>query len=111
MIRIIVLTCLLATPAIAEKNKVEDCGYQADVIAAVQKARLDRVKEDNVEKVILASNPSWPENYSKAIPAMTNQIYQLKRRDLRKVDMSAQFRTQCIENYDRILEMRKGLKN
>ncbi len=111
MIRIIALACLLATPALAEKNKVESCGYQADVMAAVQKARLDRVKEGNVEQTILADNPSWPNEYSAAIPGLTKHVYQLKRRDLRKVDLGAQFRTQCIENWDRIQEMQQGLKN
>ena len=111
MIRIIVLVSLLAAPAFAEENKEESCGYQADVVAAIQKARLARVKESNVEKVILADNPSWPETYNAAIPELTSWIYQQKRRDLRKVDLAADLRTQCIENWDQIQEMQKGLKN
>jgi len=111
MIRIFVLACLLATPAMAEKNKVESCGYQGDVMAAVQKARLARVKEGNVEQAILADNPSWPTQYNAAIAGLTKHVYQLKRRDLRKVDLGTQLRTQCIDNWDRIQEMQRGLKN
>lgn len=79
MIRLALLACLLATPTLATETrgeiktdtKAESCAYQADVVAAIQQARLDRVKERDVPEAIAATNPTWPENYSVAIPLIT----------------------------------------
>ena len=45
---------LLATPVVAADTKEQSCTYQAQVVAAIQNARLDRVKERDVAKVVAA---------------------------------------------------------
>jgi hypothetical protein len=89
----------LAAPiASAQTEKELDCGYQADVAGAVQKARLDGVSERKVRKVIEESKPAWPERYSNAIPVFAGQIYQIKKADLRKTDLRAEWYGTCIKN-------------
>lgn len=111
MIRLALAACLFATPLIAADSKEVSCGYQGQVISAIQQARLDRVKEQDVAATIAASNPSWPAQYSKAIPGLTPWVYQQKMRDLRKNDLGAVMREQCIENWDQIQAMQKNLNN
>ncbi len=101
----------LGTPMLAEASKEESCGYQGQVMAAVQQARMDRVKKDRVETEILASNPTWPAEYSKAIPPLVDQVYAMKRRDLRKNDLGALFEQQCLANWEQIQAMKKSLQS
>lgn len=111
MIRLAIVACFLSTPLLAAETKEESCGYQAQVVSAIQKARLDRVKKENVAATIAASNPPWPDNYNAAIPQLTNFVYDQKRRDLKKTDLGANLQKQCLENWDKIQEMQKQLKN
>ncbi|MCL6284755.1 hypothetical protein M3P21_14555 [Ruegeria sp. 2012CJ41-6] len=116
MIRYVFVAALLATPvlatqALAKETKEQSCGYQAQVIQAIQKARLDRVKEADVAATIAASNPTWPAKYSAAIPQFVPWVYSQKKRDLRKTDLGAQLQVQCLENWDKIQKMQKQLKN
>jgi hypothetical protein len=111
MIRLAIVACLLATPLLAAQSKEESCGYQAQVISAIQKARLDRVKKEDVAATIAASGPSWPDNYNAAIPQLTEFVYDQKRRDLKKTDLGANLRQQCLDNWDQIQAMQKQLKN
>lgn len=105
------LAVFLAAPVQAAENKEESCKYQGQVMAAVQAARMDRVKLEKVEEVILASGPDWPEQYSKAIPQLAQHVYAMKRRDLRNADLGAVFEQQCLENWDQIQAMTKQLKS
>ncbi|MCF6431817.1 hypothetical protein [Leisingera sp. MMG026] len=111
MIRIALAAALLAAPAYASETKEQSCKYQGQVMAAVQQARLDRVKQEEVEQAVLNSEPDWPETYSKAIPQLTNHVYAMKRRDLRDVDLGAAFEEQCLQNWDQIQAMQKQLKS
>jgi len=97
MIRAALIACLLATPALAAETKAESCGYQADVVAAIQKARLDRVAERDVPAAIAATNPTWPENYNNAIPLITPWVYEKKRRIIRDEDLSAAWKELCLQ--------------
>jgi len=97
MIRLAALACLLATPIFAAETKKESCGYQADVVAAIQQARLDRVKERDVPAVIAATNPTWPENYNAAIPLMTPWVYEKKRKMIKNEDLSAVWNEMCLQ--------------
>jgi hypothetical protein len=97
MIRLAVLACLLTTPAFAAETKAQTCGYQADVVAAIQKARLERVKERDVVKSIAATNPSWPENYNNAIPLITPWVYEKKRSVIKNEDLSAAWKELCLQ--------------
>mgnify|MGYP001127355332 CR=1 FL=1 len=97
MIRLAVLTCLLAAPAFAAETQKESCGYQADVVAAIQQARLDRVKEREVPAAIAATNPTWPENYNAAIPLMAPWVYEKKRKVIKTEDLSAVWNELCMQ--------------
>ncbi|MGB3245269.1 MAG: hypothetical protein WBB25_12085 [Sulfitobacter sp.] len=83
-------------PAFAASAKEIDGGHQAAVVAAVQKARLDRVSEQKVKAAVLAGEVTWPENYNAAIPLFSAEIYKLKMRDLKKTDLGAQWKTTCM---------------
>ena len=98
MIRSVAL-CLgltLALPVSAQTEKEADCQYQADVAAAVQQARLGGVKERDVAGAIAATNPGWPARYNNAIPLLSAQFYQLKKRDLRNIDMGVVYKDACM---------------
>jgi hypothetical protein len=88
---------LLAAPALAQVTKEESCGYQADVVAAIQQARLDRVKERDLPKYIAGTNPTWPSNYNAAIPLMAPWVYEQKRRDIRKKDLAGAWKELCLQ--------------
>lgn len=96
MYRFAVIACLLASPALSADSKAVSCGYQADVVAAIQKARLDRVKEQDVASAIKATNPSWPENYNAAIPLITPWVYEKRMREIRKQDLAAAWKELCL---------------
>ena len=91
------LTCL-ALPAAAQENisKEADCRYQSDVVSAIQTARLDRVKEANLVEAIAETNPEWPEQYNNAVVVLAGPIYQIKRRDLKNVDLGEQWNEACL---------------
>ena len=97
MIRLAILACLLTTPAFAAETKAESCGYQSDVVAAIQKARLDRVKEREVPAAIAATNPTWPESYNAAIPLITPWVFEKKRKVIRDEDLSAVWKELCMQ--------------
>ena len=96
MYRFVFIACLIATPVLSADSKDVSCGYQADVVAAIQKARLDRVKEQDVAKTIKASGPTWPENYSAAIPLITPWVYEKKMREVRNQDLAAAWKELCL---------------
>lgn len=88
-------------PAAAAEDKEMDCGYQGAIVAAIQTARMDRVKERKVPEAVLAGKAgavTWPERYNAAIPLFTGEIYKLKMRDLRKTDLGAQWKAACLAN-------------
>ena len=97
MLRIAVAAALLATPLAAAETKEQSCQYQADVVAAVQKARLDKVKERGVAEAVAATGPTWPENYNAAIPLITPWVYEQKMRDVRKKDLGAAWLELCLQ--------------
>jgi hypothetical protein len=116
MIRAATLSIALVLGAAAhaqtdDANKETDCLYQGRVAGAVQKARLDGVREDKVTETILASNPEWPERFNNAIPLLAGQFYSLKKRELRKIDMELLMTQQCLETWDQVQEMRKAANN
>lgn len=97
MIRFAVIASMLASPVLAADNKEVSCDYQAQVVAAIQQARLDRVKERNVPAHIAESGPSWPDNYNAAIPIMTPWVYEQRMRDIRKADLGAAWKELCLQ--------------
>ena len=89
---------LFALPALAqEEEKAESCGFQADVVAAVQQARLDRVAERKVADHILAQGPTWPEKYNNTIPLIAPWVYEQKRRVIRTEALAAAWNALCLQ--------------
>ena len=98
MIRFAIVAAILATSAHAADPKEVSCGYQAQVVAAIQQARLDRVKERDVPKAVAATNPTWPENYNAAVPLITPWVYEKKMRVVRNNDLAAAWKEVCMAN-------------
>ncbi|WP_158964649.1 hypothetical protein [Chachezhania sediminis] len=95
----IVLASLLAVPAVAEEAaaKKESCTYQSQVVAAIQEARKNRVKEQDVPAAIAATNPTWPEQYNNAIPLVTPWVYEQKMRTIRRESLADAWLELCLE--------------
>tara|TARA_R110002020_G_scaffold67179_9_gene176507 strand:- start:38904 stop:39206 length:303 start_codon:yes stop_codon:yes gene_type:complete len=98
MIRLltVALSVAVAAPAFAQSAKEKDCGLQADVVGAVQAARLDRVKERDVATHIADGTPTWPENYNAVVPLVTPWIYGLEMAELKENDLSAAWTELCL---------------
>ena len=79
-------------PSFAASKKATDCGHQAAVVGAVQKARIERVKERKVAEHVA----TWPESYNTAIPLVTPWVYEMKMRDLKKQDLAAAWNEMCL---------------
>lgn len=94
----IAAVCLIlaAAPGLAESAKEADCRYQSEVAAAVQKARLDGVREQDLPKAIAKTNPQWPERYNNAIPILAGEVYKLKKRDLKQINLGQQWNQMCL---------------
>lgn len=75
-----------------------DCGYQAAVVAAVQQARKDRVKERQVQQHVMKVR-TWPENYNNAIPLIAGWVYgrDVPMRDIRNKDLAAAWTELCLQ--------------
>ena len=97
MVRVLLIFTCLASPALADDSKAESCRYQADVVGAIQKARLERVKERDVPGAIADTNPAWPANYNAAIPLIAPWVYEQKMRDIREKDLSAAWLELCLK--------------
>jgi hypothetical protein len=115
MIRTVLTAAALAltlNPALAnEAQKQAECQFQADLVGAVQQARLDRVRKEAVTETLIAANPGWPDGAAKAIPALAEYVYGFKRRDLRNVDLGAETKQQCLENWDQIQQLKQSVSN
>ncbi len=96
---LVLATLVAATPALADDaaKKAESCAYQADVVAAVQQARRDRVKERDVQAHILAQAPDWPEKYNNTIPLIAPWVYEQKRKVIRNEDLAAAWNELCLQ--------------
>lgn len=85
----------LAASGAQAADKAEVCGYQADVVKAIQQARLDRVRERKVQEYVL-ENATWPENFNTAIPLLTPWVYEMKMRDVRGQDLAEAWTELCL---------------
>ena len=93
----LVLGLVMAAPVFAQDSKEVSCDYQAQVVAAIQQARLDRIRERKVPEHIAKSEPTWPENYNAAIPIMAPWVYEQKMRDIRNQDLAATWKELCLK--------------
>ena len=98
MTRAVALILALAAqilPADAAGSKDADCGHQAAVVAAVQQARLDRIRERKVPQYVSA-RATWPARYNTAIPLVTPWVYEMRMRDVRNSDLAAAWKEMCL---------------
>jgi hypothetical protein len=86
-----------ALPALSQTEKEVSCGYQADVVDAIQQARLDDIKEQDVKDKILSSDPAWPDNYSNAIPVIAPWVYELPIKQVRNNDLGDVWEELCLQ--------------
>ncbi|WP_299632059.1 hypothetical protein [uncultured Roseobacter sp.] len=84
-----------AFPVLAQEDKEVLCGHQADIVAAIAQARLDRVSERKLPEA-LAETATWPENYNVMIPVLAPHLYGLKRKDIRNTDWRGATFEQCM---------------
>lgn len=98
MIRVLsVVACAaLAAPAVAATAKEKDCGYQGDVVSAVQGARVARVKERKVAAHVADAASEWPEKYNAVIPLVTPWVYGLTMAEVKSADLGAAWKEQCL---------------
>ena len=87
----------LALPAAAQDEKAQSCGYQAQVVSAVQQARLDRVKESDVPQAVADTDPEWPANFNAAIPLVAPWVYDLPMKDVREQDLGEAWNELCLQ--------------
>ena len=115
MIRALLAAAGLAlslSPAQAdEAQKQAACRLQAEVVGAVQQARLDRVRKERLTETLTAAHPDWPEGTVQAIPAIGEFVYSYSRRELREVDLAATSQQQCLENWDQIQALKNSVSN
>lgn len=99
MMRFVLVAALsiTAVPALSQTEKEVSCGYQAQVVDAIQQARLDRVKERNVKKTLRDSDPTWPENYDAAIPLIAPWVYELPMKQVRENDLGDVWTEMCLQ--------------
>ena len=91
------LSAVLAAPVLAADTPEESCGYQADVVSAIQQARRDRVKERELSETLIAAEPEWPDNYNAAIPLIAPWIYEQKMKVIRNEDLGAVWNERCLD--------------
>jgi hypothetical protein len=98
ILRTLVIAAVVASAgaAQAQSKKEMDCGYQADVVGAIQQARIERVSERKVAAHV-AEKATWPENYNGAIPLMTPWVYEMKMRDVKAQDLAGAWKELCLQ--------------
>ncbi|MBE1282607.1 MAG: hypothetical protein GJ676_04775 [Rhodobacteraceae bacterium] len=98
MMTLATLATLFSTPVLAQEfSKAESCDYQSQVVAAVQQARKDRVRERDVPQAIADTNPTWPANFSNAIPLIAPWVYEQKMSIIRNEDLAAVWKDLCLK--------------
>lgn len=98
MIRVLSIAVfgLTAAPVFADAAKEKDCGYQGDVVASVQAARMARVGERKVAAHIADTAPEWPEKYNAVVPLVTPWVYTMKMAELKSTDLSVAWKELCL---------------
>ncbi|MFK7876568.1 MAG: hypothetical protein AB8B71_12425 [Paracoccaceae bacterium] len=107
------LAFVAALPAMAaSKAEIErQCQFQADVMGAVQQARLDRVPKRDVASTIRAANPDWSDSLDVALTPVVDFVYGIKRRDLRNVNLAGDTKAACVQNWDQLQALTNAVKN
>lgn len=97
MIRVFcVAFCVVAASPAFAVSKAKDCGFQSDVVAAVQAARVARVGERKVPAHVAEASPEWPEKYNAVIPLVTPWVYGMKMGEVKSTDLAAAWNEMCL---------------
>lgn len=98
VIAAVALTGAVGSAADAQvANKKEFCRAQGQIVGAIAQAKLDRVPERRAGAHVLES-ATWPDKYNPAVAIYVGEVYKLKRRDLKSVDLAAQWEEACLAN-------------
>lgn len=90
------LSAAVATPALAQTAKATDCGYQSEVVSAVQAARVARVGERKVASHVADTSPEWPEKYNAVVPLVTPWVYSMKMAEVKAADLGEAWKEMCL---------------
>jgi hypothetical protein len=82
--------------ALSPEEKAISCGHQAEVVAAVRQARLDRVRERKVPETLKGAAQVWPEKFNAIIPIVTPWIYELPRNEVQDNDLAQIWKEGCL---------------
>lgn len=91
------LVSFSAAPVFAQSEKEQSCTYQAQVVSAVQQARLDRVKERDVPAAVEKAGPTWPAKFNAAIPLVAPWVYGLPMSEVRQKDLGEAWNELCLK--------------
>ncbi len=102
---------ILALPAMAQTTsdtdaqdatKLAQCELSANMIGAVQQARLDRVRKGRAAAKVMNANAAWPDSVKTALPTIVEFVYGLPRKDLTTQDLRETTRVQCLQQYEQV---------
>ena len=84
-----------AVAGFADTEKEISCRHQAEVVGAVQDARLNDVAQDAVQNAV-SKDASWPDKFNAIIPIVTPWIYELPLADVKGNDLAAVWKEGCL---------------
>lgn len=80
----------------AQESKEFSCGHQADIVAAIQQARLEGIAESAAEAHVLAASPTWPDAFNPAVPLVVPWVYSVPLSDLEDSDLGEIWQASCL---------------
>jgi len=112
----LIMSMVVSAGAHAHANEEDaakraQCEVSADLIGAVQQARLDRVGKRKAAKKVLESRSDWPANIGNALPTLVEYVYSLPRKDLKTQDLAKVTRIQCLQQYDQAQDLTQPATN
>ena len=70
-------------------------GSFGTLVAAVQAARVARVKERKVPAHVADTNPAWPDKYNNILPIVTPWVYAMTMGEVKTADLRAAWAEMC----------------
>lgn len=98
---------MFATPGMAA-DKETVCRTQGELMGVIQQARLDNVREANLTAAVAEARPDFSQKVLATVPNVGGFVYDMRKRDLRKVNLADVTRQQCLDNWDAIQALRVG---
>lgn len=105
-----VLGVCLAAPAGAQSasEKENVCKAQGELMGVIQQARLDNVKKANLKAAVSEARPDFSEKVLATVPAVGSFVYDMRKRDLRNINLADVAQQQCLDNWDQIQKIGSG---